>query len=97
MERIAWEKRTVSHMIELWCRKNHGGQELCSECRELLDYSLARLAHCKFGSAKTKCHKCPVHCYRPDMRDKIRKVMRFSGPRMLFHHPLEALRYLFSR
>ena len=49
MERIAWEKRTVSHMIELWCRKNHGGQELCSECRELLDYSLARLDHCKLG------------------------------------------------
>ena len=97
MERIAWEKRTVSHMIELWCRKNHGGQELCSECSELLDYSLARLDHCKFGAAKTKCHKCPVHCYRPDMRDKIRKVMRFSGPRMLFHHPLEALRYLLSR
>ena len=97
MERIAWEKRTVSHMIELWCRKNHGGQELCSECRELLDYSLARLDHCKFGAAKTKCHKCPVHCYRHDMRDKIRKVMRFSGPRMLFHHPLEALRYLLSR
>ena len=97
MERIAWEKRTVSHMIELWCRMSHGGKDLCSECRELLDYSLARLDHCKFGEAKTKCHKCPVHCYRPDMRDKIRKVMRFSGPRMLFPHPLEALRYLFSR
>ena len=53
MERIAWEKRTVSHMIELWCRKNHGGQELCSECSELLDYSLARLDHCKFGAAVT--------------------------------------------
>ena len=97
MERIAWEKRTVGHMIELWCRKNHGGQELCSECRELLDYSLARLDHCKFGEAKTKCHKWPVNFYRPDMRDKIRKVMRCSGPRMLFRHPLEALRYLFSR
>ena len=143
MNRIDWEKRTVRHMIELWCRKNHGGQTcremgsrgsgqvsqggsgegshggsgqrrhggqeshecqvghggpgLCGDCRELLEYSLARLDHCKFGNAKTKCHKCPVHCYRPDMREKIRTVMRFSGPRMLLYHPLEALRYLFSR
>lgn len=135
MNRIDWEKRTVRHMIELWCSKNHGGQAcremgsrggdlvshcgsgegshggkgshecqvghggpgLCGECRELLEYSLARLEHCKFGNTKTKCHKCPVHCYRPDMREKIRTVMRFSGPRMLLYHPLEALRYLFSR
>ena len=143
MNRIDWEKRTVRHMIELWCRKNHGGKAcremgsrggdlvshggsgegsdggsgqrrhggqgshecqvghggpgLCGECRELLEYSLARLEHCKFGNAKTKCHKCPVHCYRPDMREKIRTVMRFSGPRMLLYHPMEALRYLFSR
>ena len=79
------------------CQVRHGGPGLCGECRELLEYSLARLEHCKFGNAKTKCHKCPVHCYRPDMREKIRTVMRFSGPRMLLYHPLEALRYLFSR
>ena len=79
------------------CQVGHGGPGLCGDCRELLEYSLARLEHCKFGNAKTKCHKCPVHCYRPDMREKIRTVMRFSGPRMLLYHPLEALRYLFSR
>lgn len=63
----------------------------------VLDYSLGRLDRCKFGNAKTKCHKCPVHCYRPDMRERIRAVMRFSGPRMILHHPLEAIRYLVSR
>ena len=96
MGRIEWEKKTVRHMIELWCRKNHGCHELCEECRELLEYSIARLERCKFGDAKAKCHKCPVHCYRPDMREKIRAVMRFSGPRMILFHPLEALRYLLS-
>ena len=83
-------------MIELWCRENHGSLELCGKCRELLDYSLGRLDRCKFGNAKTKCHKCPLHCYRPDMRERIRAVMRFSGPRMIFYHPLEAVRYLLS-
>ncbi len=97
MGRIEWEKKTVRHMIELWCRKKHGGSPLCAECSMLLDYSIARLEHCRFGEEKTKCHKCAVHCYMPEMREKIREVMRFSGPRMILYHPLEALRYMISR
>lgn len=97
MNRIEWEKTTVRHMIELWCRKKHGKKELCVECRELLTYATARLDRCKFGERKTKCHKCNVHCYRPDMREKIREVMRFSGHRMIFHHPMEALRYILTK
>ena len=36
----------------------------------------------------------PAHRCRPDMRKKIREVMRFSGPRMIFHHPVMAVRHL---
>lgn len=97
MKRIEWEKTTVRHMIELWCLKKHEKQELCEECRELLIYATTRLDRCKFGDRKTKCHKCHVHCYRPDMREKICEVMRFSGPRMMLYFPLEALRYILSR
>ena len=32
-----------------------------------------------------------VHCYQTEMREKIRQVMRFSGPRMLLYHPALAL------
>lgn len=78
-------------------QKKHGKKELCVECRELLTYATARLDRCRFGERKTKCHKCNVHCYRPDMREKIREVMRFSGPRMIFHHPMEALRYILTK
>ncbi len=28
------------------------------------------------------------------MREKIRAVMRFSGPRMIFHHPVAAVRHV---
>ncbi len=84
-------------MIELWCRHSHGGGGLCGECRELLEYSWARLDRCKFGEDKTKCHKCPVHCYRKDMRESIREVMRYSGPRMILHHPVEAIMFLFGK
>lgn len=29
-----------------------------------------------------------------EMREKIRAIMRFSGPRMMFHHPVAAVRHL---
>lgn len=95
--RIEREKVTVRHMIELWCRHQHGGRELCEECRKLCEYSLARLENCKFGENKTKCHKCSVHCYKPEMRERIREVMRYSGPRMLLHHPVEAMIFLINK
>lgn len=43
---------------------------------------------------KTFCSNCRVHCYKPAMREKIRQVMRFSGPRMLFYHPMLAIRHV---
>lgn len=81
-------------MIELYCRKNHGVRTLCAECEELSSYCDARLDHCRFGEKKPTCKKCPVHCYKPDMREKIRQVMRFSGPRMIIYHPLSAIKHL---
>lgn len=46
---------------------------------------------------KTKCHKCSVHCYMPEMRERIKEVMRYSGPRMLLHHPVEAMIFLINK
>ena len=67
---------------------------LCPECAALLDYALRRLDSCRFGNGKPSCRKCPVHCYRADMRERIRTVMRWAGPRMIFHHPMAAARHL---
>ncbi len=91
----AREKYVVSQMIELYCRKKHHTKEgLCPECRELLDYACARSEHCPFMETKTFCSNCRVHCYQPKMREKIRTVMRFSGSRMLFYHPVMAVRHV---
>ena len=92
--RIDEERQVVRWMIELYCCKNHGGRALCVECEELAQYCDARLDHCKFGEEKPTCKKCPVHCYKPDMREKIRQVMRFSGPRMILYHPIAAIKHL---
>lgn len=83
-------------MIEIYCTGNHQSGSLCQNCSDLLEYSVKRLDKCSFGEQKTSCKKCTVHCYKPDMREKIRNVMRYSGPRMFFYSPLEAIRHLFS-
>ena len=46
-----------------------------------------------FMETKTFCSQCKVHCYKKDKREQIRKVMRFSGPRMLVYHPIMAVSY----
>ena len=92
MTRIDREKRTVSAMIALYCRAHHSaGAALCEDCERLRDYALARLDRCPFGAGKPTCASCPVHCYKPDMRARIKTVMRYSGPRMSYRHPLLAL------
>ena len=93
--RIAREKRTIRAMIRIYCGAHHGPSEaVCRECAELLDYALGRLDRCPFGAAKTACVDCEVHCYKPAMRDRVRLVMRYSGPRMLWKHPLLAIRHV---
>lgn len=89
------EKHVVSQMIALYCRKNHGTRgQLCPECAALADYAHARSDKCPFMEQKTFCSNCTVHCYKPEMREQIRKVMRFSGPRMMLYHPVLAVRHL---
>ena len=94
MNRIENEKKTVGLMVRLYCRRCEGNKELCPDCSELLSYAEERLDRCKFGSGKPTCKKCPVHCYKPDMRERVRKVMRWAGPRMMLYHPLEAIKHL---
>ena len=89
------EKRIVSEMIALYCRKKHGTKRgLCAECAALDAYAQQRSDRCPFMETKTFCSNCRVHCYQPQMRERIRAVMRFSGPRMLTVHPVLAMRHV---
>ncbi len=89
MSSIEREKETIKRMIEIYCWKKHGSRrgDFCPQCLELLNYAFQRLDLCPFGEKKPTCRKCPVHCYRPDMKERIKKVMRFSGPRLLIYDP----------
>lgn len=90
------EKYMVEEMIALYCRKNHNTKKyhMCNECFELAEYAKSRSDNCPFMEEKTFCSNCKVHCYKPEMREKIRKVMRFSGPRMIFVHPIMAIKHV---
>lgn len=90
------EKEVVKQMITLYCHDNHRtrGNQLCKECQDLIRYAHERSDRCPFMENKTFCSNCKVHCYKPDKRDMIRTVMRYSGPRMIFHHPVMAIRHV---
>lgn len=91
------EKETVSLMISIYCRKKHGYYTLCPECAALDTYARQRSDKCPFMESKTFCSNCKVHCYKKDMREKIQEVMRFSGPRMIFHHPIMAIHHVIEK
>ncbi|MFX1367510.1 MAG: nitrous oxide-stimulated promoter family protein [Promethearchaeota archaeon] len=92
--RIRDEKQTVENMINYYCEKKHSSNEgLCADCTQLLEYSHQRLERCSFGEGKPTCRKCTVHCYKPDMRNEIRSVMRYSGPRLVLKAPISWIRH----
>ncbi|WP_261875618.1 nitrous oxide-stimulated promoter family protein [Vibrio rarus] len=86
-------------MIVIYCAKHHKKtrqqhHSLCAECMALSEYAKVKLDRCVFGQNKPTCNTCPVHCYRPEPKEQMRQVMRFSGPRMLLKHPILAIRHL---
>lgn len=96
-KKIKTEKATVKAMIEIYCKSNHKGKNICEDCHQLIDYALLRTDKCKYKENKPACQKCVTHCYKPEYREKIKEVMRFSGPRMIFWHPLLALKHLLNK
>jgi hypothetical protein len=96
--RLERERRTIRLMIELYCQNKHAadraGLGVCPACQQLTDYAMQRIERCPFKANKPTCAKCTVHCYKPAMREQVRQVMRFAGPRMLIYHPVLAIAHL---
>jgi len=90
--RIAREKRTVRAMVRIYCRAHHESpEEFCPDCTELLVYAMDRLSRCPTGADKPTCADCTIHCYKSAMRSRIKTVMSYAGPRMIFKHPILAI------
>jgi predicted amidophosphoribosyltransferase len=94
-DRIAREERTIGAMMYIYCRDHHAlDGALCAQCGRLLVYARRRLATCPFQDAKPACNRCQVHCYSETMRERVKAVMRYAGPRMLLRHPILSLFHL---
>lgn len=94
--RMDRERETLDRMIRIYCAARHGGRGgLCADCAVLRSYAHRKLDRCPFQAGKPTCARCTVHCYRREMRERVREVMRFAGPRMALRHPwLSLLHFL---
>lgn len=95
--RLLRELETIEAMTAIYCRDHHHTTRPCDDCRALMTYAAKRLAVCTFGEDKPVCAKCQVHCYGKVMREKVREVMRYSGPRMIWRHPWLALMHVVDK
>lgn len=91
------ERKTIDAMIRLFCLDQHGMKgSLCVQCAELQAYARQRLEKCPYGDDKPTCANCPIHCYKPALREQVQTVMRHAGPRMLRYHPVLAIRHMLA-
>lgn len=96
--KIEKEKSIVAKMILLYCKGlKHEGGSPCKDCHELISYASLRIEKCPMMKTKTFCSNCKIHCYKPFMREKIKKVMRYSGPRLLLSHPIMTIGHLIEQ
>jgi len=98
-KKIQKEQKIVKIMIDKYCKRNHiqVDTDICEDCMELSIYSNQRLNKCVFGEKKAFCSKCPIHCYKTEMRDKIKEVMKYSGPRKIYSNPILAMSHLLTK
>lgn len=88
---LSREFRTMARMVGIYCSAHHEVDQLCNDCARFLDYAEVRLEKCPYGEDKPTCANCPIHCYRPEFRERARIIMRYAGPRMLLRHPILAI------
>jgi len=69
---------------------------LCEDCAAFARYAERRTELCR-QQPKPFCAVCKIKCYKPDMAEYSRKVMRYAGPRSLFsRYCLRALGHAYS-
>lgn len=96
------ELKTIKFMISLYCKKNHrfemshciDKESMCGDCMGLFNYASQRIERCPHKETKTFCSVCKTHCYAPPMREKMREIMKFSGPRMMLYRPNLAISHI---
>lgn len=85
------EKKVIDLMIDVYTKKHDD-----IDGQDLKDYASLKISKCPRMSEKSFCSTCKIHCYQKEYRENIRKVMRYSGPRMIFYHPILAIKHMLN-
>ena len=87
--------RMLAWFVRTYCRGNHKTKSgLCPDCQDLFDYAKKRREICPLDP-RPSCRKCTIHCYKPEYRNKIRQVMRYSGKRVILRGRLDLIPHYF--
>lgn len=98
MKRPDEDRRTVEAIGQIYCHDHHGNAErdsggLCANCREAIELTIQRTEACPHGHSGN-CEDCKTHCQHGQAQENIKKIMRYSAPRMAYKHPIMTLRYI---
>ena len=92
LETLVYRRKEAKQMVKMTLEVE--GMS-CGKCESDINAKLSS-DNCPFLETITFCSNCKVHCYKPEMRQRIREVMRFSGPRMIFFHPVMAVQHVLA-
>ena len=84
------EKELLELMISIYENDHH------QDLSKLKEYAFKRIDCCPRKKEKTFCSSCPIHCYKKIYREQIREVMKYSGKRRLFKHPIITIKHLIN-
>ncbi len=88
------EAHTVACMIQIYCRGRHRKKQLCPSCQELLEITRLHLSECPPEDDRPFFSSHTIQCFKPEQREEIEQMLGYSGPRLLWHHPMIAIRYM---
>ncbi|MBF0105614.1 MAG: nitrous oxide-stimulated promoter family protein [Deltaproteobacteria bacterium] len=99
--RLYREIKTIGAMVTIYCKDKHRGCwqpgcRICDECQAIINYATHRTLKCPLKKDKPACRYCTIHCYEENYRRRVREIMSYAGPRMLWRHPLLALLHLWD-
>lgn len=100
--------RIIARFTQVWC-KGHRHEnrqtfplpdglkpvELCRDCSRFVSYAISRRMHCPLEAEKPSCKHCRIHCYAPAERELVKRIMAWSGRRMILRGRLDYLWHYF--
>jgi len=100
--------KLIGDFTEIWCGGHHhlqrtdfplpgGGKplQLCPDCAVFMKYAVKKRLFCPLEVEKPSCKHCRIHCYAPEQRALVKRIMAWSGRRMILRGRLDYLWHYF--